>query len=60
MTEPVIAADGLTYERTAIRSWLQETTISPTVSWWPYLELARLLEIDPLDGGQAFSLSRAP
>ncbi len=29
MVEPVIAADGHTYERAAIESWLQHNTTSP-------------------------------
>ncbi len=29
MVEPVIAADGHTYERVAIESWLQHKTTSP-------------------------------
>jgi len=29
MVEPVIAADGHTYEKTAIQTWLQQHTISP-------------------------------
>lgn len=27
--DPVMAADGFTYERTAIEGWLQQKTISP-------------------------------
>ena len=29
MVEPVIAADGHTYEKAAIETWLQQHTISP-------------------------------
>ncbi len=29
MVEPVIAADGHTYEKAAIESWLQHNTTSP-------------------------------
>ena len=32
MTSPVIAADGHTYERTAIQHWLQGSSISPVAS----------------------------
>ena len=29
MNEPVIAADGYTYERAALQEWLQHSTMSP-------------------------------
>ena len=29
MKEPVIAADGYTYERAAIEGWLQDNSVSP-------------------------------
>ena len=29
MVEPVIAADGHTYEKAAIQTWLQQNSISP-------------------------------
>jgi len=29
MVEPVIAADGHTYEKAAIEAWLQQNSISP-------------------------------
>ena len=32
MTNPVIAADGHTYERTAIQHWLEGSSLSPVTS----------------------------
>ena len=29
MSEPVIAADGYTYERAALQQWLQHSRVSP-------------------------------
>lgn len=29
MSEPVIAADGYTYERAALQNWLQHSVLSP-------------------------------
>jgi hypothetical protein len=29
MCEPVIAADGYTYEKTALQKWLQDSVLSP-------------------------------
>ena len=29
MSEPVMAADGCTYEKTALQTWLQDSLLSP-------------------------------